>query len=971
MGKILIHRVVSFVVFVVLTTSIVYSAGVFSASEQKTSSINFDIPEQSAGNGLRAFAQQSGLALIFPQALVTSIKTNALEGHFSIKVALNSLLSETGLKGTIHAESTIIITLNDASISGDKTASDNIQRAEDMKKTGLNKKLKLGASSLIAAAISTSPIMAQESDAADTANSQGSEFENIVVTGVRGSPRSVIESPTPIDVFSSEQLERQGQIGLFESLRYLVPSLNLPQRAGGGTATFIASAGLRGLNPDQTLVLVNGKRRHKTALINTSTGLFSGSAGVDLNMVPSSAIERIEVLRDGASAQYGSDAISGVVNIILKENDEGGKVITSTGQNFDRGDGEFKTVGINSGFSFGNDGFVNLSYDFQDKKSSNRARAIALPEDGGLALFEVQDDGTYDPREYTIDRLITKNFGNFPQKTNTFGINAGMTIGDLQPYLFATYATRDSALTFTYRRPTDARNITEIYPLGFRPEEEIREDDMEVVAGVKGFNMGFDWDISASYGSDKSSWYNTKGLNASLGSASPTSFFLGDMNASEAIIQFDATRAISLDTSELQISFGSQFRRENFEILQGEPLSYADGNNGLEQGAQGFPGFAPEAENDISRNNFNIYFDTSWDASDRLFLAGAIRYENFNDASGDELLGKINARYEISDTVAFRTSINTGFRAPSVQQLGFRGSRGQFTDLDNDGVAETIVLRQTLPSTDAAAIALGASPLKPETSVNYSAGITITPAKNISLTIDVYQIDVNDRIAMSTQFNRGDTSTSITGGTIGDEISALLDNAGFDTSLGAVNYFTNAIDTRSRGVDIVATWYPEIPTGDLTLTSAVNFNSVDITHVDENPDELSGLILADGSEFEQFDRERLGTYTDAVPDYKATFSANYAIEAWQVNIRSTLFGPWTVIDSSADLDHENNAKWIIDLEAGYLFENGIQLFMGANNILNTYPQERTESSFGSGFYDTYSPYGFTGGNWYLRGSYSW
>ncbi|WP_158768882.1 TonB-dependent siderophore receptor [Paraglaciecola sp. L1A13] len=840
-----------------------------------------------------------------------------------------------------------------------------------MKNKNVKGKVKIGTYGVIASIMAASSAVAQEGDLPSMSNDKAADLENIVVTGVRGNPRTVIESPTPIDVFSSEQLEQQGQTGLFESLRFLVPSLNLPQRSGGGTGTFIASAGLRGLNPDQTLVLVNGKRRHKTALINTSTGLFSGSAGVDLNMIPSSAIERIEVLRDGASAQYGSDAIAGVVNIILKDDAEGGRAVVSTGENFDRGDGENFSVGINNGFALGEDGFINVSYDFKESKLSNRARTLALPEDGGLNLFLPLEDGSWDPRESSVDRQITKNFGNFPQQTSVFGVNAGTSIGDLELYTFATYANRSSDLTFTYRRSYDARNIEEIFPRGFRPEEQIKEDDIDIVTGIKGSNFDFDWDFSVSYGSNESSWYNTSGLNASLGTASPTSFFLGEMNADEMIAQFDATRAVVLDDSELQVSFGMQFRKESFEIVKGEPLSYADGNNGLSPGAQGFPGFEPEAENDISRNNINAYVDLAWDVSEKFFLAGALRYEDFNDSAGEEVLGKLNARYEINDSIALRTSISTGFRAPSIQQLGFRGSRGQFADLDNDGVAETIVLRQTLPPTDLAALALGADPLTPETSVNYSAGISYTPAKNMSFTVDVYQIDVDDRIAQSSQFNRGDTRLSLSGGTIGDEISTLLDAAGFDASLGAVNYFTNAIDTRSKGVDLVATWTPEVNMGQLTLSGAYNYNKVDVVSVDDNPEELSGLVLADGSQIEQFDRTRLGTYTDAVPDSKASLSANYRIDGWVVNARAIRFGEWTVIRSTEALDTKNEAKWIVNMEAGYQMENGLEFFAGANNIFNTYPKERTESSFGTGFYDTYSPYGFTGGSWYVRTSYAW
>ena len=800
-------------------------------------------------------------------------------------------------------------------------------------------------------------------------------IEEVVVTGVRGEPRTLSESPIPIDVFSAEQLDSLPQTGLFEALRFLVPSLQFPQRAGGGTATFIASAGLRGLNPDQTLVLVNGKRRHKTSLINTSTGQFSGSAGVDLNMIPRLAIKRIEVLRDGAAAQYGSDAIAGVVNIILDDSSEGGKITLNRGENFDRGDGENVNAGINGGFQLGEDGFVNLSFDFMDKEFSNRARPVPLTSSGGRNLFPLLPDGSLDPMEATIDRLVTTNFGNFPQRTYSSSINAGYQFNDLELYHFSTYSNRDSILDFTFRRPRQTdRAIPEIYPMGFRPTELISEVDFETATGLRGStNAGFDWDLSINYGENQADWENTVGVNASLGALSPTSFYLGQFVADELTAQLDVTKAYQLASGgSLQVSFGTQFRREHFEINEGEPLSYADGNNGNAAGAQGFPGFSPEAVNDLSRNNYNAYGELGWEPTDKLFLGLAARYEDFDDSAGDELIGKVNARYEVSDVVSIRASANTGFRAPSVQQLGFKGSRGQFVDLDNDGIAETIVLRQTLPSTDPAAQALGASPLVPETSTNFSAGVVFETDLGLSLTVDFFQIDVDDRIALSTQFNRGDGRGAATGGTIGAQVSSLLDAAGFDASLGGVNYFTNAIDTRSKGVDVIASWATEGDFGSLSLTAAYNKNDVSIEGIDANPEELAGLILANNSPIEQFDRARLGTYTDEFPDAKINLSANYSREGFSANIRATQFGDYANINRSAQNDTFNEAQWIMDLELGYDFDSGLSVFAGANNLFNTYPAEvRAVSSLGHNFYDTNTPYGFTGGNWYLRTAYYW
>ncbi len=827
---------------------------------------------------------------------------------------------------------------------------------------------------MMAMSVAVSPQAEAQSDGDAAADEV---LEEVVVTGVRGRPRSVSESPIPIDIFNAEQLDSVPQTGLFEAMRFLVPSLNFPQRAGGGTATFISSAGLRGLNPDQTLILVNGKRRHRTALINTSTGLFSGSAGVDLNMIPKSSIKRIEVLRDGAAAQYGSDAIAGVVNIILEDGAEGGRLTASRGENFDRGDGEFLNVGINGGLPLGGNGYINLAFDYMDKKFSNRARPVPIPTDptnlGGLNVYPLLPDGSIDPREATIDRLVTTNYGNFPQRTYLVGVNAAYDFGYVELYNFSTYGKRDSTLDFTFRRPRDSRAIPEIYPQGFRPTEVIAEEDYEVLTGVRGTRNEFDWDFSVGFARNDADWHNTVGINASLGALSPTSFYLGALIADETTAQLDVTKPYSLSSGgDLQLSFGTQYRRESFKITEGEPTSYADGNNGLAPGAQGFPGFAPEAANDLSRNNINAYVELGWDPSERLFLGAAVRYENFNDSAGDQLIGKINGRYEVTDTFALRASANTGFRAPSVQQLGFKGSRGQFADLDNDGIAETIVLRQTLPSTDPAARALGAEPLTPEESLNFSVGFAWDASDAINVTVDFYWLDVDDRIALSTQFNRGDGRAAQSGGTIGDEISALLDAAGFDSSLGGVNYFTNAIDTRSQGVDVVATWNIDSDIGLFTLSGAYNYNDLTIEHVDPNPPELSGLILADGSPIVQFDRSRLGTYTDEIPESKFAFATNFSNEGFRANVRATQFGSFVNVATSEPNDTFNSSEWIIDVELGYEFDGGLGIYAGANNVANTYPAEvRSVGSLGNGFYDTITPYGFTGGNWYLRSAYRW
>ncbi|MEM1434909.1 MAG: TonB-dependent receptor [Pseudomonadota bacterium] len=933
---------------------------------------HFEIAEPTLGAALEAIARVAGSNVLYPYELAAVTPISEVMGVYSLAQALELLLAGTGLSGQLTSGGVIVITAEAEAATTD--GGSQMDQTDRKSRRGMF----AGVAALL---IGADAVTATAASAADEASNE--VIENIVVTGVRGKPRSVLDSPIPIDVFSDELLQQVPQPGgLFQQLRYLVPSLNFPQRAGGGTATFIASAGLRGLNPDQTLVLVNGKRRHKTSLINTSTGLFSGSAGVDLNMIPNSAIERIEVLRDGAAAQYGSDAIAGVINIILKEQPEGGRLFAAAGENFDRDDGEFLNAGLNTGLALGENGFLNLSLDYRDRQGSERANPVPIPTEpgSGFRFFPDVDNGggtfSVDPREGLVDRLV-RNYGNYPADFYSASANVGYRIGDVELYSFATYAERSSTLFFTFRRPRDGRNNGELFPNGFIPEERIDETDFQVVAGVRGTTAGFDWDVSASTGTNEADWFNPLGANASLGEFSPTQFYLGAFETEEDVFQVDVTRGFDSGIGDLQVSFGAQYRREAFEIRAGDPkgtITYEGPDivlPGDPRGAQGFPAFGPEDVNDETRHNVGIYGELGLQATDNIFLSAAARFEDYSDF-GEESIFKLAGRWDPTPWLGVRASFNTGFRAPGIQQLGFRGTRGQFVDLDLDGVAETIVLRQTLPPTEAAADALGASPLQPETSTTFSAGVTITPGYGLTITLDAYQIDVEDRIVLSSQFNRGDGTPALGGGTIGNQVSLLLDAAGIDPSVEGVNYFTNSIDTSSRGVDLVLSYRNETDVGTFTINGAFNYNEVDIDRIASNPPELAGLVLADGQPLQQFDRARLGTYTDEFPETKLVLSSMYDYGRLGVTLRATQFGSFDNINNNPAADTSNDAEWIVDLEARYSLENGLMFTAGSNNIFNTYPDEvRAEGAFGGGQYDGNSPFGFTGGTWYLSAEYSW
>lgn len=842
--------------------------------------------------------------------------------------------------------------------------------------------LSLAVSLAIATPFGLSPISAVAQESIQTSTPTQAEdsirsLDTLVVTGSRGLPRSIEDSATPIDVFSSEDLAQGSPTGIFESLRYLVPSFNLPTRAGGGTATVIAQGGLRGLNPDQTLVLVNGKRRHRTSLISSVSTLYNGAAGVDLNMIPSAAIDRIEVLRDGAAAQYGSDAIAGVINIILKQRPEGGEVSLSTGENFDRGDGEFVNLSGNVGLPFGDAGFASLSYNFTDRKASNRAVPIA----DSVNLYPLLPDGSRDPREGTIDRMVTQNYGGFPQTSNIFGANVAYQLGSVELYGYATYADRESILDWSFRTPTNIASLPELYPNGFSPRLTLEEEDYEFVGGARGDLGEWQWDLSTGYGYNGSDWYNSNGLNASLGPASPTFFYVGALQTDEWVTALDLTRGFELaNGSHLQVSYGLQHRLESFSVRQGEEASWIAGDYvrppgqvGAGQvqtpGSQATPGFRPDDESDLDRNNVSAYTELGWDATDRLFLSAALRYEHFDDSAGTSLIYKVNGRYEINDWLAVRGSYNTGFRAPSLAQQGYSSTTSQFRDVDGDGVTELLLLKN-LPVNSAEAIALGATPLVPEESRNISFGVTANPLPNLSLTLDLYQVDVDDRIAVTTTFSPLDTRLSPDGvTTVGQQIQSILVANGLAPEISG-QYYTNAIDTRTRGLDFVASY--QLPTrsaGDFGFTIGFNRNYTRITSIIDNPPELAAL-----GDIVVFDRGKQGALTDAIPDSKLSLGVDWTYDRFSANLRGTRFGEYVNRNATNPAsDVYVDADWVADLELSYAVTDRLTMFAGANNILNTYPQEVQEPSAttGSNMYNTLAPFGFTGGSWYLRATYAW
>ena len=905
--------------------------------------VDFSIRPQAMDKALKVLSEQSGLRVLYPYDGVAHLMSPAVTGRMLPRVALERMIARTPLKITLMQNGVVAL----AVLAPARPMT--LQRTADVGDAP---------SAAVQPAGATEPPAAVSGNGATGAPSADvpSAVSEVVVTGVRGQARTVTDSPTPIDVITSSELEHTGRIGAFQALETLIPSFNLPVRAGGGTATVISTGGLRGLNPDQTLVLVDGKRRHKTSLINSVSSLYNGSVPADLDLLPTAGISRIEVLRDGAAAQYGSDAIAGVINIILKDA-PGGFISATRGANFNRGaDGEFTQLEGSYGTKIGDKGFLTAFFNTKDQDLSNRA----VPVGSNIQIYP-KINGQPDPREATVDRLVTQNYGQLPQ----WGVNLGYDVHydiapDVRLYSFGTYSRRVSDLPFTFRAPNSVNDLPQIYPEGFRPDLVIRENDYEFAVGAKGNWRGWNWDLSSTYGYNIAKENVAQTLNASLGPTSPTTFYVGSLESSEWVNSLDVTRPFHVDRwGDVQVSFGLQHRRETYDVDAGTPLSYAAGSYVIPAGqpfagqrpatgAQAAPGFQPADASSSSRNNYAAYGELGWTPFKKLFVDAALRYEDYDDASGDKVIGKFDGRYELTDWFALRGAISNGFRAPALAQEHFAATSSQFRLVNNQ---LDLLLIKTLPVGSPQAIALGAKPLTPETSNNYSAGFSFTPARNLSVTVDAYRIDVAGRIAL-------------TGTLTGTAVSNILIANGLSGDLSA-QYYTNAIDTRTDGIDVVGTYRMNL--GDYGIVRwnlGFNTNHTDITHIIANPPQLTAL----GPGFVLFDRLSQGYLTKALPRNKLALGSAYTWRGLDVTLRATRYGGFTVLQDAVASDRKFGPKVITDLEAAYHLPHNVTLAVGANNLFNIYPSKNAifNATIGSGQYPGTSPFGFTGGSYYGR-----
>jgi iron complex outermembrane receptor protein len=850
--------------------------------------------------------------------------------------------------------------------------------------------LRLAVAAALAGAVSASlapPVFAAEEN-----------LEEVMVLGSRRTT-AVTDSVAPVDVISGDDFTRLGSPEMDNVLRTLVPSYNVSQQPINDESTLVRPANLRGLPPDNTLVLVNGKRRHRAGVITfLGDGVSDGAQGPDVAPIPSIAIKRVEVLRDGAAAQYGSDAIAGVINFQLKDAPDGVDAEVKYGTYY-AGDGTTLLAAGNVGLPLGSSGFVNLSGEYNEADPTSRS----VQRDDAAELIAAGNTAVPTPAAQIWGQPEIKDSIKF-YVNGGFDLSESMTI-----YAFGNYATREIDGGFYYRPPggTGGRNavytrgtggptilvgdlnptngiacptinnrpggpdpaalavvspggalnnecfvFNELFPGGFTPRFGGEIEDQSLVAGLRGeFGGGLRYDVSAGYGSSEVTYKIRNTVNASLGPNTPTSFTPGTNHQTDTNFNIDMSYpwAIGIFASPLNVAFGFEYREEEFEVVKGDLASYQIGPlapQGFSSGSNGYSGFGPQSEGTFSRDNIAFYVDLETDVTENLVLGAAVRWEDFSDF-GTTTNGKLSARYNVSDNLAFRGTVSTGFRAPTPGQANIVRT---ITQIVNNILTETGVLPPTNPiaqslATVASGGAATAKPLEPEESFNWTIGTTFN-AGDLAVTIDYFSVDLEDRIALSSFINIDRTDPQQAA------ILAVLNAAGVPgaTTLAAFQFFTNDFETTTQGIDIVATYPFELAGGDSTVSLAFNWTDTELKEI---------TALADATRKIQLE--------DQLPSYRAILTGTHVTGPWRFLARASYYDSIIVpLDAGPGFDGEYGAEILVDLEAAYTFADRYTVTVGAQNVFDEYPDENPlAGSFGN-LYSAQSPIGFNGGFWYAR-----
>ncbi|MES2176339.1 MAG: TonB-dependent receptor [Gemmatimonadota bacterium] len=799
-----------------------------------------------------------------------------------------------------------------------------------------------------------------------------------VVVGSRAHHKAADEVAVPVDIIPADVITKQGTSELSAILQNVSPSVNFPRQSVTDADDIVRPFTMRGLSPDHTLVLVNGVRRHRSALVHTfAFGMPAGSTGVDLNAMPASAIERMEILRDGASAQYGSDAIAGVLNLVIKD----GAFAPFANADFGRyfaadfpSDGNTLNVNGGWGLKLGR-GSLGLFAEYRNRQPTNRAWPEAadqlvtgdadVVDDNGHIL---QKNNPVDqPNHHLGDGLANDvlSFANLRLPLNEKGTS--------ELYAFGGYTHRIGTGNGFYRQAMSERNWLAIYPLGFLPEFRPTVLDWSAATGVRGDVNGWNYDAGASFGRNSFDYQLRNTLNVSLGPCltracapgldgifgnsddpgipNSTHFFAGGLRAGELAVSANVTRAVHTALpSPVNVGVGLTVRRETFTLVAGEKGSWIQGGyptaNGdpAPPGSQVFSGFLPSTAVDVARNNSGAYLDLETNLNPQLLVNAAGRFENYSDF-GSQLSSKLALRFQPARDIVFRAAVSTGFRAPSLAQSNY-GSRITNFRLDPATGKQTPFEVGIFSVSDPAAIALGAKALKAESSINVSGGTAWSPTENFTLTLDGYVIQLNDRILLS-------------GFIGGDSVESILAKKGLAVT--AAQYFTNIIDTRTRGVDLTTNYHTLVGSGVFTLTSGVNYTTNRIVGQRPDPVQLNGTgaELVDQFMTIQVEKER--------PDWRGTVTADYLRERMSILVRASSYGSFhSAPGLCGTCDQTFGAKTLFDVEAGRQF-SGIKWSVGVRNLLDTFPDKNTlDNGYGIFPWAGASPFGYNGRFVYTR-----
>ncbi|WP_458724594.1 TonB-dependent receptor domain-containing protein [Alteromonas macleodii] len=940
-------------------------------TEPKLGAYSFSIPAQNANEALTELAKQANTTLLFPFDLAKKVKTNALEGTFTLNEALAQLLEGTEL-----------------AVVTDESGAVSIR--------------------------SRSSLVAKETQTQDTekkTDEGGNGLEKIAVVGTRNSPRSAVDSPVPLDVIGSETLNSQGNSDVLSMLSVMVPSLNVNDQPINDASSLVRPANLRGMSSDHTLLLLNGKRRHRSAVITfLGGGLSDGAQGPDISVIPAYALKQVEVLRDGAAAQYGSDAIAGVINFVLKDAREGGHVALKVG-GYSEGDGELFQVQLNKGFAIGEDGFLNATAEYRQQNGTSRSvqridaqnlidqgnvfiaspsqvwGALDVNEDIKLALNAGADissksqfysfataarreinGGFYFRNPQTREGVFSRTDPNTGESRLIVADLDGLESGIACPSI--TLSSNSVLLDPSYQLIADNTTalgancfaFNEWFPGGFTPKFGGTITDASVAMGVKHeLPNGWAMDASATLGYSDIEYTISNTVNPSLGPQTPTSFSPGGVSQVERTLNLDFNKLIqTIFDDPVSIAVGLEWRKETYFQKSGDEASYIAGpfalepplglNQGFSIGSNGFPGYQPQSAGHWSRSNWAVYADLEFYVTEAWQFGVATRVEHFSDF-GSTFDGKLSTRYKLNDIFALRGSVNTGFKAPTVGQSNVINVT---TAYGVNGLED----QATLPPTDLISLQLGATPLTPEESVNFSLGLVMQASENFFATLDYFNIRLSDRISTTSAIPLTD-----------DDISALIAQGRPDAAkYNAAKYFTNDFDTKTQGVDLVVNYNFELADWSNSLLLAFNWTDTQVERVTLYPAQVGDEIRL----LPNLTQARIRMLEDNLPAHRGSITLEQSKGNWAFTWRLNYYGEFYEdhLDASAGMDIYGNALTTFDAQVAWKVLPQTQVTLGAQNLFDSLPNENPFQGEVGALYPPTSPSGINGAFYYAGIEYT-